>query len=268
MYAPVSVIIPCYRCKETIERAIESVSNQTLLPTEVILVDDCSGDSTLDFLYTIQKKYNDDWIKVLSLEKNSGPATARNKGWEIVTQNYIAFLDSDDSWHPNKIEIQYSWMSKNQAVVMSAHATKLHDENVIYTDLNGTFSKVSFAEMLISNAIPTRAVMLETNISLRFADGKRYAEDYLLWMLIIHKYSEVYFLDKPLAFTYKNDLDEGGLTSNLWHMHCALLDTYKTLYDKECISLFTLISIYGVNYFKLPLRALKKFYLSLKSSSY
>jgi glycosyltransferase involved in cell wall biosynthesis len=268
MYAPVSVIIPCYRCKDTIVRAIESISNQTLIPTEVILVEDCSGDSTLDFLYSIKHKYDDDWIKILSLKKNSGPATARNKGWESVTQKYIAFLDSDDSWHPKKIETQYSWMSSNEAVVMTAHATELYDESVVQTDFNGTFNKVSFAEMLISNAIPTRAVMLKTNISLRFSDGKRFAEDYLLWMLIINKYSEVYFLDVPLAFTYKNDLDDGGLTSNLWQMHCALLDTYNILFNNKCISFFTLITVYGINYCKLPIRAFKKFYLSIKSSSY
>lgn len=266
MYAPVSVIIPCYRCKDTIVRAIESISNQTLIPAEVILVDDCSQDSTLDFLYTLIPNYDDGWLKVMSLEKNSGPASARNKGWEVASQKYIAFLDSDDSWHPNKIDIQYTWMTKNETVVMTAHATEIYEDRNSNSKLNGIFREVTFPEMIFSNIIPTRTVMLKTNIALRFYDGKRYAEDYLLWMLIIHKYSKVYFLNQPLAYSYKNDFDAGGLTSNLWNMHCGLLDTYKTLFDKKCIPFPTLVCVYILNYFKLSIRTLKKLYISIRSS--
>lgn len=264
MHAPVSAIIPCYQCKDTIVRAIESISNQTLVPMEVILVDDCSKDSTLDFLYSLIQNYNDGWLKVLSLDKNSGPASARNKGWEIASQEYIAFLDSDDSWHPNKIEIQYSWMLNNKTAVMTAHATQIYEDRDASIDLNEDFREVSFSQMIFSNIIPTRTVMLKSNIDLRFYDGKKYAEDYLLWMLIIHKYSKVYFLNQPLAYSYKNDFDAGGLTSNLWSMHCGLLDTYKVLFNKKYISLATLVSIYAINYLKLSIRMAKKLYLSIK----
>lgn len=256
--APVSVIIPCFKCKETIVRAIESISNQTLIPTEVILIEDCSGDSTLEFLHDLKKNYTNGWLKVLSLEHNSGPATARNKGWGHASQEYIAFLDSDDSWHPSKIEIQYSWMKKNETAVMSGHATEIYEESYKSTKLTDEFTKVSISEMILSNKIPTRTVMLRRDIDLRFPDGKRYAEDYLLWMRIIHQYSHVFFLNRVLAFSYKGDFDAGGLTSNLWSMHIGLLDTYKTLYQEKCISFPTLAFVYSLNYFKLSLRYLKK----------
>ena len=105
----VSVIIPCYQCTSTIQRAVDSVAQQSLLPREVILVDDASDDETLEMLYSIQKSYGSNWVKVLSLKTNGGPSLARNAAWELVDSSYVAFLDADDSWHPQKIEIQFSW---------------------------------------------------------------------------------------------------------------------------------------------------------------
>jgi glycosyltransferase involved in cell wall biosynthesis len=119
--ARVSVVIPCYRCADTIERAVMSVAEQTLKPYEVILVEDCSGDYTLDVLYSLQSQFDVDWIKIIPLKVNSGPGTARNVGWNASQQDYIAFLDADDSWHPQKIEIQYGWMVKNSDVDMTGH---------------------------------------------------------------------------------------------------------------------------------------------------
>jgi len=114
--APVSVVIPCYRCGATIKRAVDSVAAQTLRPAEVILIEDGSGDNTLEQLYRVQGEHPKDWIKIIALEKNSGPSFARNTGWDAATQPYIAFLDADDSWHPQKTEIQYQWMAAHPKV--------------------------------------------------------------------------------------------------------------------------------------------------------
>ena len=99
------MVVPCYRCAATIERAIASVAAQTQRPQEVILVDDASGDETLQQLYSLQSQYGE-WIKVVALTTNVGAASARNAGWNVATQPYIAFLDSDDAWHPQKVAIQ------------------------------------------------------------------------------------------------------------------------------------------------------------------
>ncbi len=111
--APVSVIIPCFCCTSTIGRAVESILSQTLLPAELILVDDCSNDGglTIAKLKQIQDQYQSEIkIMVLEMKRNDGPGSSRNLGWSIATQPYIAFLDADDSWHSKKIEIQYGWM--------------------------------------------------------------------------------------------------------------------------------------------------------------
>jgi teichuronic acid biosynthesis glycosyltransferase TuaG len=129
--ASISVIIPCYRCSETIERAVDSIAQQTLLPSEVFLIEDASNDNgkTLQFLYLLQKKFQDKFkIEVIPLATNSGPGTARNAGWDKATSRYIAFLDADDAWHPQKLEMQFNWMEAHPEVSLTGHLTKIFDQ--------------------------------------------------------------------------------------------------------------------------------------------
>ena len=89
-FAPVSVIIPCYRCADTIARAVASVARQSLRPETVILIDDLSDDGTLDELYRLQQEYPAGWIVVLAKAGNDGPGAARNIGWESEHQSVAA----------------------------------------------------------------------------------------------------------------------------------------------------------------------------------
>ena len=102
-FTSVSVVIPCFRCTGTIERAVASVAAQTRRPAEVILVDDASGDDTQKLLQKLSQHFEPGWIKLVFLEQNVGAASARNAGWDQATQTYVAFLDADDAWHPKKI---------------------------------------------------------------------------------------------------------------------------------------------------------------------
>ena len=81
MQAPVSAVIPCYNCSATIEKAVDSIAKQTLIPQEVILVNDDSSDQTIDILQNLQNIYGKEWIKIINLKKNVGPGQARNLGW-------------------------------------------------------------------------------------------------------------------------------------------------------------------------------------------
>ena len=92
-FAPISVIIPCFRCTKTIERAVASVAAHTLVPIEVILVDDASGDGTLEFLKKLCSTYKSGWIKLVALPTNSGAGSVRNAGWAAARQKFSDFLE-------------------------------------------------------------------------------------------------------------------------------------------------------------------------------
>ena len=111
--APVSVVVPCYRCADTIGPSVASIAGQTLRPAEVLLVDDCSGDGTLQALHDLASRYPQGWVKVLTSARNGGPSQARNIGWAHASQDYIAFLDADDTWAPAKIELQMEALTRD-----------------------------------------------------------------------------------------------------------------------------------------------------------
>jgi len=241
--ADVSVVIPCYQCADTIERAVQSVAAQTMQPAEVILVEDCSGDQTLETLYALQRRYREGWIKVIGQVENRGPGEARNVGWEIASHRYIAFLDADDSWHPQKIEIQYSWMCRHPELALTGHESRqLEDDEALFNtknfDLNkALFNFVSKNQLLWSNRFPTRSVMLRRDLDARFLKGKYHSEDYLLWLTIVCSGRSIAKCPLVLAYFYKDPFGSGGLSKQLWNMQKGQIDTYTRVWKMGGVSL-------------------------------
>ncbi|RIZ69485.1 MAG: glycosyltransferase family 2 protein [Methylococcales bacterium] len=251
---PVSVIIPCYRCADTIKRALDSVIAQTLPPEEIILIDDFSNDDgvTLAALDQLWQGHQKTSIKIVQLDKNSGPASARNAGWKEASQPYLAFLDADDSWHPKKLEIQYQWMAAHSDIVLSGHQSIKISENVALPELPESLvvRRVNKYSLLFSNRFPTRSVMVKRDVSYRFPPEKRYAEDYLLWLTIVFDGQPAWFLNSPMAYSFKEDFGDGGLTGNLWKNQLGVLDTYHRIFSAGFIPLYVFILISGFSFFK------------------
>lgn len=233
--APVSVIIPCYRCTQTIKRAVVSVAAQTFRPAEVILVDDHSGDDTIGVLHALSNQYPTGWIKVIALRKNGGSGAARNAGWELASQDFIAFLDADDAWHPNKIEVQYRWMVAHPSIALTGHACCVvkgdEDEvdNLRHSPGKIVFNPVSPLQLLLTNRFPTPSVMLHRNLPHRFTQGKRHSEDFLLWCEVCLDGHACARSEEALAYLYKAEYGADGLSGDLWRMEKGELDNYWRL---------------------------------------
>ncbi|MBQ8525170.1 MAG: glycosyltransferase family 2 protein [Clostridia bacterium] len=105
----VSIIMPSYNTAEYIAETIKSVLNQTYKEWELIIVDDCSSDNTDDVVAT----FADSRIRYIKNDKNSGAAISRNRALREANGRWIAFLDSDDLWEPKKLELQITFMVKN-----------------------------------------------------------------------------------------------------------------------------------------------------------
>ena len=240
MTASVSTVIPCYCCSDTIHRAIDSVAKQTLLPAEVILVDDSSEDNSSEILLQLQRDYGKDWIKVVSLNKNGGASVARNTAWDIAFYNYVAFLDADEAWHPEKIAIQYSWMTHHPEIALSGHDTvQIQSEtkfepHPIPREIKTRL--VSRNQILLSNVFSTSCVMLKRQLSQRFHPFFRYSQDYFLWLEILLGGEKAAVIDFIGTYYFKALFGEGGLTENLWNMEIDELEIYRKLWTSKYIN--------------------------------
>jgi len=229
--APISVIIPCYRCASTIGRAVDSVFSQSITPAEVVVIEDCSGDETLAALQELERIYQGR-ITIVQMKANCGVASARNAGWAIATQPYIAFLDADDSWHPEKLRIQYEYMSNNPDVVLCGHkcAWVIDETTPTVLSKDRAVTRISAHSLLFKNAFSTPTVMMKRNIPFRFADGQRYVEDAFLWQQIALFGLAVARIESDLAYIHKAPYGSAGLSARLWKMERAELGNFVSHY--------------------------------------
>ena len=238
----ISVIIPAYNAEKTIRRALISVENQTMLPKEVIVIDDCSSDQTNTIIreYMSESKLN---IRHEIQVANAGAGSARNAGWLVSSEKYVAFLDADDMWHPKKLEIQFNSMENSDDCSMSCHYRHVTDlENWSEVQFDASVQRLfTFKDFLIRNRCATPSVMVKREITARFHPGKRYAEDYLLWLQISALYGPVLFIDLPLVHCSNPIYGGPGLSGNLKQMHKGESSALRQLKKEGLISITTYV---------------------------
>jgi glycosyltransferase involved in cell wall biosynthesis len=240
--APVSVIIPCFRSTDTLQRAVLSVGQQSFIPAEVILIDDCSPDETPVMMQKIADQYTPGWIRIVLLKSNMGAASARNAGWAIATQPYIAFLDSDDAWHPEKIRLQLDYMRSHPDTVLCGHAHKILSSPVIpdwslrLAKSDPKVMRITKLNLLLSNRFVTPSAMIKRDIPQRFEERQRYMEDHMLWLNISCSGAVIERLPLPLAAIYKRPYGQAGLSSHWWLMEQGDLGNYRRLFLKGYIT--------------------------------
>ena len=263
---PVTVVIPTYNASATIERALDSVMKQSIAPAEVILIDDASLDETIAILERVQNSVLTPKIKIVRLHINSGPAVARNTGWNIANQPFVAFLDADDSWHPKKLEIQYHWMKENPSVVCSGHICEVIKKNHLVSELAFTDSTTlphqiyELKHFIFKNRLSTPSVMIKTAVQERFQAGKSYSEDYLLWLQVVKAHQKIAFIEIGLGFLHKKKYGEAGLSSNLWQMQLGEINTLKTAFDTNLFKFnkLTLLLLFTLSWLKFVKRLVIK----------
>jgi glycosyltransferase involved in cell wall biosynthesis len=234
-------------------RALLSIEHQTVQPTEIIIIND---GNTLDekkrLTQICMKSPLCGKIVLIHFSCQEGPSAARNAGWNVATQDYIAFLDADDAWHPRKLEIQYQWMKNNPDIAISGHqiVEAFSSIQTPVTNDGWHVSDIHPLKKLLSNQFSTPTVMLRRQIELRFDPEKRHSEDYLLWLEIIFKGNKGVFIPLPLAFVFKAIYGDGGQSGNLWKMEKGEIDTYIKLYKKKFISVLMLNGLIALSILK------------------
>lgn len=198
----VSVIMPTYNCGKYILQSLDSVIAQTIKDWEVQIVDDCSTDNTAEVLKPYLEKYPN--IHYYVLKHNSGPAAARTEAIKRATGKYIAFLDSDDLWKPDKLEKQIAFMEKTGAK-FSATGYNWMNENG--DDLHTALippPKTDYKRMiLLSNPIGNLSVMYDQETLGKFEVPQiKKRNDFALWLKILKKTKYCYGMEEILG-TYR-----------------------------------------------------------------
>ena len=262
--ATISVVIPCFNSATTIERALRSVEHQTAKPQEVLVVDDASSDNTVPVIeqYASTSSLN---IRVIKQRVNGGPSVARNAAWNEAAGEFIAFLDADDQWHPQKLEAQLNAMLANPTIVMSFHdhlfGSSEHFETL---PLTPTTSQATLHNYLIRNRSATPTVMLRTALSERFLNTKRYAEDYLLWMTIISSHGSALHIHATLAHCSNPGYGGSGQSGKLWKMERSELSGFVSLWRSGAFSLPTLVAVSMWSITKYLLRLFDTFLIPIR----
>jgi glycosyltransferase involved in cell wall biosynthesis len=220
----VAVVIPTYNSSLTIERALESVVGQTRLPTEVIVIDNASEDDTVARVRTFASKYpRIAWVIEVS-PTNLGPGAARNRGWNLATSDFIAFLDSDDSWHPEKLRLQGETVRMfPESVIFGHRYLVLRPGEVTPRDVDERRStlvnRFQLHHFLIRNRLSTPTVMLRREITQRFPTDFWYGEDFALWLRVVAAHGAAVVQRCPLTYLHKSTYGESGLSANMTQMH-------------------------------------------------
>lgn len=265
VHIPVSVVVPCYCCCTTLSRAVKSVLNQTFLPSELILVNDCSDDDgkTLKLIEEIYSKITPDifQVKVIDLKKNMGPGFARNAGWDIAEYDYVAFLDADDGWAIAKLETQYKCMTSNTLLDLTCHGSIYVSDGGFEeraSHFNPDIRLINLESMLTKNRVATRSVMIKRSCNHRFDISMRYAEDYDLWLRILGSGGRAALLDINLAYIYRPEWSSGGLSGDLWAMQIGECKSLLNVYKQKRISISTLIAVEILSFIKFLRRIIRR----------
>ncbi len=210
----ISVVIPTLNRCTTLPRALDSVLKQTLLPDEVIVVDNGSQDGTISMLKT-----NYPAVVIISATKR-GVSAARNRGIAIAKGNWIAFLDSDDAWHPSKLEKQVK-LHRKQSGYRLIHTDEIWyrcgrriNQMKKHKKSGGNIFKNCLALCCISPS----SVLVKKNLFQEvgnFNEDLPACEDYDLWLRVTMQ-EEVLYIDEPLTFKHGGHQDQ--LSNKYWGM--------------------------------------------------
>lgn len=193
----VSVIMPTYNCGKFIEETIKSVANQTYKNWELIIVDDCSKDSTEDIINRYAEC--DNRIIYHKLETNQGAAVARTKAMEMARGSYMAFLDSDDLWKNDKLEKQINFMEKNSYSFTCTAYEQIDENNNLLNKIIRPKIKADYNRILLDCPVGNSTVMYNVDELGKFeVPNIRKRNDDALWLQILKKEKYIYGLNEIL----------------------------------------------------------------------
>lgn len=191
----VSVIIPAYNSEKYLKQAIESVLIQNV-PLELIVINDCSSDNTA----AIMNDYKEDpRVHYYENEQRLGASGTRNRGVRISRGKYIAFLDCDDWWEPEKLKKQLHMIKKTGAVLCSTARRLIDSSNPSSEKIISVKETITYKMMLHQNWINCSSVLVRRDVITKYPMAYEDShEDYITWLKILKQYKFACAINEPL----------------------------------------------------------------------
>lgn len=226
----ISVVIPVYNGEKTIKETIDSVLKQTLADFELIIINDGSIDRTLEIISSIK----DERLKVFSYP-NAGLAASRNRGISLAKGQYISFIDADDLWTPDKLELQLKALEENPEAAVAYSWTDCIDESGKFL---GKCSYLSFSGDVRANLLLTNFIESGSNVLIRtealkkvgyFDESRKSGEDWDMWLRLASDYSFI-AVSKPQVL-YR--ISSTSMSTNLWRMEAESMEVIERACDRN-----------------------------------
>lgn len=239
----VSVVIPAYNCEDTLGRAIQSIADQSVSVKEIIVVDDGSSDKTVETVRQLSKTFK----KLRLIEQaNGGPAKARNAGIEIAQGNWVAFLDADDAWLPNRVELQHKILERhpNLAWLSGAYTRVKPDANGQMIELGESSKSMrmkqghdgvydALEEMVNGTSIWTGSMLIRRKELMALGGFEceiKGSEDIDLWVRLAMLYPKIGFVTQTIA-RYTVDQADSIVGGNARNLDLTKFVFYKRIAD-------------------------------------
>ena len=234
-----AVIVPVHNRDQSLDLSLSSIAAQHLKPFQVVVIDDCSDERFYLSILTVVFKYKS--VLNITFERNSsnlGPSLTRNIGIGLVDASvtHIAFLDSDDTWKPSKLDILKQTFTSHQCQVV-LHAFSLPGK--AFDDINTDGNKVMYQShdvkilpTLIQNPCQTSCLSFLASTNLSFPLNQRYSEDYSLVLSALADGFKCMYLTSELAVLGRPQLTKGGLSSNRNMMRLGEIKAYASYFKK------------------------------------
>lgn len=192
----VSIIIPLYNSEKTIEKTLCSILGQTYKNYEIILIDDHSSDNTVK----VVEKFEMSNLKLIQLDINQGAANARNNGLALSQGRYIAFIDSDDTWHSEKLNYQIEFMKREKIGFSYTSINICNEACEIIKKNRRVIRNLTYKRLLRNTVVATSTVMIDREIIGDFRmPNYRSGQDYATWLLLLRKGQIAYGIDVALT---------------------------------------------------------------------
>ena len=193
----ISIIMAAYNAEKTIEYAINSVLRQTYTDFELLVVNDCSKDRTVELVRNIAAK--DSRVRLISNGKNSGVSYTRKHGLEEAKGSWIAILDSDDAWEPEKLEKQIALQKRTNADLLFTGSAFMDSEGQPIDWYLRAPAEVSYRQLLKQNVLSNSSALVRKELYAKYyAIGDGMHEDFAIWLSILKEGKKAYGVDEPL----------------------------------------------------------------------